>query len=209
METLNIKDVYENQFQNIAKYIKSLDLRAGFFRPEDDYKDLVHEFLTNIFEVKNRNNQSYRLIDSYDPQRCKSNNPQLKFLIGLLKNFYSAQRSKDLKRRNIIKNIHQEQLDNVTCFHNKSNRYDFYQDQLLQNNQEEGSNFCHDFKKLSRDFVKKLKGLELKAYKYLIDDQLTPRELALTLGVSKQTAYNLRKSINQKAQNIMEVYNVS
>lgn len=206
MTTLNFKDVYENQFHNISNYIKSLDTKAGFFRSEEDHEEMIHEFFAEIFETKKRNNRSYRLVDTYDPNRSESNNPQFKFLIGLIKNFYASQRTKDLKRRETLKNIKQEQLDAITCFHNKSDEENYYQDEVIINNQEKDLGFCHDIKKLSRDFVKKLKGLELKAYKYLIEDQMSPKQLAKVLGVSSRTAYNLKESINKKAQFTMEAY---
>jgi len=206
MNTLNFKDVYDTQFHNISNYIKSLDAKAGFFRSEEDHENLIHEFFAEIFENKNRNNRTYRLVDTYDPNRSKSDNPQFKFLIGLIKNFYASQRTEDLKRRETLKNIKQDQLDAITCFHNKSDGENSYQDEVFFNNQEKDVGFCHDIKKLSRNFVKKLKGLELKAYKYLVEDQMSSKQLAQVLGVSSRTAYNLKESINQKAQFTMEAY---
>ena len=73
-------------------------------------------------------------MDTYDPNRSKSNNPQFKFLIGLIKNFYASQRTEDLKRRETLKNIKQDQLDAITCFHNKSDGENSYQDEVFFNN---------------------------------------------------------------------------
>ena len=72
----------------------------------------------------------------------------------------------------------------------------------------EDNGFCHDIKKVSKAFVKSLKGLERRVYR-LFKDQIIeadPKEIALQLGVSLRTSYRLKESIKSKAQEYMSGY---
>ena len=72
----------------------------------------------------------------------------------------------------------------------------------------EDKGFCHDIKKVSKAFVKSLKGLERKVYR-LFKDQIMeadPKQIALQLGVSLATSYRLKESIKSKAQEYMKGY---
>ena len=59
---------------------------------------------------------------------------------------------------------------------------------------------------LYREFRRGLNKLEKGAYKFFIEDNLAPKEVAKKLNVTRRTAQNLRNSINFKAQEIMNVY---
>ncbi|MDB9825262.1 hypothetical protein OAC15_04045 [Alphaproteobacteria bacterium] len=218
MNNINFGSIYESQKINVTNYIKSLDRKSGFFRSTDDLKDLVQSYFLEIFENKYRDGKTYKTIDKYDPSRANdkshSGDPIFKFLIGSIKNFYKKSRKENIRYLETKKALLQEHQNKITNFHNKAAKNldldakENYRNKILNNDTEELS-FCYDVKKLSSSFVKNLKGLELKTWKFFILEEMTPLMVAKHLGFSERTAYNLRNSINSKAQEHMETFYAS
>ena len=72
--------------------------------------------------------------------------------------------------------------------------------------QENNLNFCYDVKKLSKKFIRSLRGLEKKAWKFFIYDQAPASKVAQELGITGITASRLKRTILLKAQNDLSVY---
>ena len=180
MNDINFGSIYESQKINVTNYIKSLDRKSGFSRSTDDLKDLVQGYFLEIFENKHRNGKTYKAIDKYDPSRANdkshSGDPIFKFLIGSIRNFYKKSRKENIRHLETRKALLHEHQNKITSYHNKVDinedldAKENYRDEILKNNTEDYLVFCYDFKKLSRSFVKNLKGLELKTWKLFIEE---------------------------------------
>ena len=72
----------------------------------------------------------------------------------------------------------------------------------LTDNSYQNIHFCLDYPKLRKVFTKSLKGLERRCYKLFIKFNFTAREVAKAIGVSLRTAFNLKKSIIEKAKKL-------
>lgn len=211
MTNITMGGLYKSHKNKIKKYVQKMDAKTGFSRSEQDLEDFVSEFFLNIFEIKKRNNKRYKLIDSYSSLRInpEQKDPLLIFLLGHIKNSYASERNQNIQERETIQNYYKEYESKIGCFHNRSSYEENYSNPILETDYEETQNFCYDIKKLHKTFKQTLKGLEKKAYIYFIDQELSPSIVANKIGVSIRTAYNLRNSINLKAQETMEVYNAS
>ena len=64
----------------------------------------------------------------------------------------------------------------------------------------------HDIKKVGKAFVKSLRGLEKKAWKMFIHDEVSAETVANELGVSTRTSFRLKDSINSKAKMYLKGY---
>ena len=121
--------------------------------------------------------------------REASNMKELKQNFGIIDYKYEDHKFSAIPKSNIVNNV-------------KANST------LVGNTHVEDNGFCHDIKKVSKAFVKSLKGLERRVYRVFKDQiiEADPKKIALQLGVSLRTSYRLKESIKSKAQEHMTRY---
>ena len=205
---MSMTEVYDSTVNNVKNYIRAKDAAANFKRSEFDFEDLVQGFYLYLFDNKKKKNikTNDRLIDRFDQNRTTSSDPKkslYNFVVNHLRNYYRTSMQEDLKFKKSISSLGKSLIEEQTNFHNG--------DILPQRDHEESMlNFCYDLYKskgsLYREFRRGLNKLEKGAYKFFIEDNLDPQEVAKKLNVTRRTAQNLRNSINFKAQEIMNVY---
>ena len=205
---MSMTEVYDSTVNNVKNYIRAKDVAANFKRSEFDFEDLVQGFYLYLFDNKKKKNikANDRLIDRFDQNRTSSSDPKkamYNFVVNHLRNYYRTSMQEDLRLKKSISSLGESIIEEQTNFHNG--------DILPQRDQEESKlNFCFDFYKrkgsLYREFRRGLNKLEKGAYKFFIEDNLAPKEVAKKLNVTRRTAQNLRNSINFKAQQTMSVY---
>ena len=205
---MSMTEVYDSTVNNVKNYIRAKDAAANFKRSEFDFEDLVQGFYLYLFDNKKKKNikTNDRLIDRFDQNRTTSSDPKkslYNFVVNHLRNYYRTSMQEDLKFKKSISSLGKSLIEEQTNFHNG--------DILPQRDHEESMlNFCYDLYKskgsLYREFRRGLNKLEKGAYKFFIEDNLAPKEVAKKLNVTRRTAQNLRNSINFKAQEIMNVY---
>jgi DNA-directed RNA polymerase specialized sigma subunit len=59
---------------------------------------------------------------------------------------------------------------------------------------------------VSKAFIKSLRGLEHKAWKFFIYDEASADEVAKQLGISNRTSFRLKDSIKSKAKRYLKRY---
>jgi len=201
---LSMTEVYDSTINNVKKYIRAKDLAANYKRSDFDLDDFTQGFYLYLFENKKRKKikTNDRLIDRFDQSRVNSsdqNKALFNFIVNHLRNYYKLSMQEDLKHNDCIAAVTNSLNEEHTSYHNGEIIYN--------NTQEERENFCNDFRKtLQKKFIRGLNKLERGAYKFFIEDNLAPKEVALKLNVTRRTAQNLRNSINFKAQQIMSEY---
>tara|TARA_B100002051_G_C16660221_1_gene598703 strand:- start:22 stop:657 length:636 start_codon:yes stop_codon:yes gene_type:complete len=181
--------VYKTYFSKIKKRIANLSRDSGFVRSNDQIEELAQAFFAKVWE-KN-------ILSKFDPSRSKSKDPTLAFLNNQVWGFYRDTVKKQARENNGVQKLKQSMK---VC--NVANST------LLGSVHIEDKDFCHDIKKVSKAFVKSLKGLERRVYR-LFKDQIMEadaKEIALQLGVSQMTSYRLKESIKSKAREYMNGY---
>ena len=179
---LDFSTVYKKYFTKVKQRLVQLDYKSGFTRSNDQIEDLTQAFFTKVWE-KN-------ILNSFDPKKAKSKDPILTFLNNHVRGFFKNLKEKEVREANAI-----EALKEINAILLGSVHYPKY-------------DFCHDIRKVSKAFVKSLKGLERRVYR-LFKDQIMeadPKQIALQLGVSRATSYRLKESIKIKAQEYMNGY---
>jgi len=186
---LDFSVVYKTYFSKIKQKIAKLGNKSGFVRSNDQIEELAQAFFAKVWE-KN-------ILSKFDPNRSKSKDPLLTFLNNKVWGFYRDTVKKQVRENNGVQKLKQNMK---VC--NVANST------LLGSVHVEDKDFCHDIKKVSKAFVKSLKGLEKRVYR-LFKDQIMeadPKKIALQLGVSQRTSYRLKESIKSKAQEYMNGY---
>ena len=184
---LNFSDVYLSHLPKIKACIRKLDHKSGFKRSTDQINELAQDFFTKVWADS--------ILDYFDPSRAKSKDPILAYLYNHLRNFYSSIRTKEIKDAETKK-----RLKEVSTLGLRSNS------NLFGTKHDEDTGFCHDIKKVGKAFVKSLRGLEKKAWKMFIHDEVSAETVARELGVSTRTSFRLKDSINSKAKMYLKGY---
>lgn len=201
----SMAEVYDSSLKSVKDYIRAKDAAANYKRSDDDFDDIVQGFYLYMFDNKNTKNSksNVRLIDRFDQNRVTNSDPKkalFNFLVNHLRNYYRTTMENDMKQKNTLASYNVSIEEQQTSFHNGDHIYD-------NSHEESKRNFCLDLtNSLSKKFVRGLNKLERGAYKFFIEDNLSAQQVAIKLGVQKSTAYNLRNSINFKAQQIMNDY---
>ena len=185
--TLNFSDVYLSHLSKIKACIRKLDHNSGFKRSTDQINELAQDFFTKVWADS--------ILDYFDPSRAKSKDAILAYLYNHLKNFYSSIRTKEIRYAETKK-----KLKEVSALGLRSNS------SLFGTKHDEDAGFCHDIKKVGKAFVKSLRGLEKKAWKMFIHDEVSAETVANELGVSTRTSFRLKDSINSKAKMYLKGY---
>ena len=184
---LNFEDVYTSHFGKIEASLRKLDILSGFKRSSDQVYELTQDFFANVW-AKN-------VLRKFDPRRAKSKDPILAFLYNFLRNFHRSIRNKENKLANTKKQI--KEISSLgLCSHST----------LYGSTHEEDNGFCHDIKKVTKAFLKSLKGEEKRAWKFFIYDEKPAEEVARSLGISSRTSFRLKDSINHKAKIYLKGY---
>ena len=184
---LNFSDVYLSHLPKIKACIRKLDHKSGFKRSTDQINELAQDFFTKVWADS--------ILDYFDPSRAKSKDPILAYLYNHLRNFYSSIRTKEIKDTETKK-----RLKEVSTLGLRSNS------NLFGTKHDEDTGFCHDIKKVGKAFVKSLRGLEKKAWKMFIHDEVSADTVAKELGIGRMTSYRLKDSINSKAKMYLKGY---
>ena len=206
---LDFSKVYKKYFSRVKQRLVQLDNKSGFTRTNDQIEDLTQAFFTKVW--------ANNILNSFDPNKAKSKDPILTFLNNHVWGFFKNLKEKETREANNMKELKQ----NFGIFEYKSedNKFSVLPKSNIKNNvianstfagntHVEDNGFCHDIKKVSKAFIKSLKGLERRVYR-LFKDQIIeadPKEIALQLGVSLRTSYRLKESIKSKAQEYMSGY---
>ena len=177
---LDFSSVYLTHFTKIKASIAKLDQLSGFKRTADQIDELTQDFFTKVW--------AENLLNQFDSARAKSKDAVLAFLYNHLRNFYSSKRTKEMLDAETKK-----QLKEIA----KINSHAGF---------EESKGFCHDIKKVSKAFIKSLRGLEHKAWKFFIYDEASADEVAKQLGISNRTSFRLKDSIKSKAKRYLKRY---
>jgi len=188
----------------IARSIRRLDRSVGAQHQSDEIENMAQEFFTWILE-KN-------ILESYDSQRANSKDPIYTFLFNHLRNFYQSNKRKEdnyNKMKNEMYNLGQTEIAIKNKVFRKSDG-SMSNGTIISNkikNEEEDRAFCHDIKKLSKKFIRTLKGkLEKDAYKLFIYDEASHSFVAKILGISERTSYRLKDAIFRKAKKYLNNY---
>ena len=186
---LDFSTVYKKYFTKVKQRLVGLGYKSGFARTNDQIEELTQAFFTYVWE-KN-------VLNSFDPRKAKSKDPIFTFLKNHILGFYRNVRKKEAREANAMKNLKE---------HIKT--YPVANSNLLGTVHVEDKGFCHDIKKVSKAFVKSLKGLERRVHRLFKDQimEVDPKQISLQLGVSLATSYRLKESIKSKAQEYMNGY---
>tara|TARA_B100001093_G_scaffold369089_1_gene354039 strand:+ start:4616 stop:5230 length:615 start_codon:yes stop_codon:yes gene_type:complete len=201
----SMAEVYDSTVKNVKDYISAKDAAANYRRSDEDVDDIVQGFYLYLFDNKKKRNNELkdRLIDRFDLNRVTSSDSKkalFNFIVNHLRNYYRTSMDEDLKHKKCLNSLSSSIKEQQTSYFNGDHIYD-------NSHEESKRNFCHDLSNsLSKKFVRGLNKLERGAYKFFIEDNLSAQQVAMKLGVQKSTAYNLRNSINFKAQQIMNEY---
>ena len=179
--------VYTTHYPKIKQQLVKLDYISGFKRPKDQIDDLAQAFFTKVWEKK--------ILNLFDANLAKSKDPILAFLYNHLRTFYKSVRSKQIRESNGNKNLKEVMKMNPVANSN-----------LYGSVHEDHKGFCHDIKKVSKAFIKSLKGLERKVWKAFIYDGTSVGQVATQLRVSTRTSYRLKDSVKSKAKKYLEGY---
>lgn len=191
--------IYFTYLPKIKAGIVKLDKLSGFKRKSAELDELALDFAIHVLE-KN-------LFSEFDYSRAKSKDPIFSFLFNHLRNFYRDVKNKE-KQNEEIKQQHMlraglggtkglisaDEMDQLKKRADQDHPIEAY---------EESKDFCADIKKISKSFIRSLKGLEKKAWKWFLEENASIQEVANRLGVSNRTTNSLKASIKIKAQKHM------
>ena len=212
---LDFTNVFTAYKDKIKKELQNLDFKSGFVRQEDQMEDFVQAFFTKVWDKK--------ILHLFKINKTlKSKDPILTFLRGHLRTFYKSVKSPEIRNDrasgyvNDVNYVAELQyLPEWECYkqkHPEGEKFktteDFKAWILSRNDEskyvepsfEENKGFCYEIKRISKAFVKSLRGEEIRAWRPFLYDEFLPREVAKQLGVSLRTAFNLRASIYSKAK---------
>ena len=179
---LDFSEVYKKYFPKVKQRLVQLDNKSGFTRTNDQIEELTQAFFTKVW--------ANNILNSFDPNKANSKDPIRTFLNNHVWGFYKNLKEREVREANAI-----EALKEINAILLGSVHYPKY-------------DFCHDIRKVSKAFVKSLKGLERRVYRLFKDQimEVDAKQIALQLGVSQATSYRLKESIKSKAQEYMNVY---
>lgn len=186
---LDFSSIYNKYFTKISKRLAQLDRKSGFTRSADHNKELTQSFFAKVWEKK--------ILDKFDPSIARSKDPILTFLNNHVRAFFKNLKEREVRESNAMGNL-------------KENHkvYQYADSTLYGTVHLEDNGFCHDIKKVSKTFLRSLKGLERRVYRLFKDQILDadPKQISLQLGVSQATSYRLKDSIQTKAREYLGGY---
>ena len=185
---LDFGSIYNKYFTKISQRLAKLDRLSGFTRSADQNEELTQSFFAKVWEKK--------ILNSFDPSKTQSKDPILTFLNNHVRTFFKNLKEREVREAKVISDL------KLLGFKNGSDST------LYGNVHFEDHGFCHDIKKVSKAFVRSLKGLERRVYRLFKDQILDadPKQIALQLGVSQATSYRLKESIQTKAREYLGGY---
>ena len=186
---LDFGSIYNKYFTKISQRLAKLDRLSGFTRSADQNEELTQSFFAKVWEKK--------ILNKFDPSKARSKDPILTFLNNHVWAFFRNLKEREVREANAMGNL-------------KENHkvYQYADSTLYGTVHLEDNGFCHDIKKVSKTFVRSLKGLERRVYRLFKDQILDadPKQIALQLGVSQATSYRLKESIQTKAREYLGGY---
>ena len=206
---LDFSEIYKKYFTKIKRELVKFDNKSSFSRTNDQIEELSQAFFTKVW--------ANNILNSFDPNKAKSKDPILTFLKNHLRTFFKNLKEMETREASKMKELKQnfgiieyKYEDHKFSAIPKSNIVNNVKanSTLVGNTHVEDNGFCHDIKKVSKAFVKSLKGLERRLYRVFKDQiiEADPKKIALQLGVSLRTSYRLKESIKSKAQEHMTRY---
>lgn len=189
----NITELY-NLLPKIQSEFKRLDVKSGYYRDQEDINDISRDF---ILELIDKN-----WMKKVDLDKSNSPTPLLTYMRLPIRNYYSKHISKQIK-------FNEDSKTKVGLYKDSEEGNEILNpivETNLTDNSYQNIHFCLDYPKLRKVFTRSLKGLERRCYKLFIKFNFTAREVAKAIGVSLRTAFNLKKSIIEKAKNCLESY---